>query len=117
MPNYQLLSLWQADGIKKERDTLQTALKTITGVSSSIVLGIKADSGTKALQALKAWVTHLELPRGKLMAVDESNEPVEVDTWNGTSLYHFETILWIVAYKSMSLNNVLKCRGKRVYKI
>ena len=71
---------------------MQTALKTITSVSSSIVLGIKADSGAKALQVLKAWVTHLELPRGKLIAVDESNDPVEADTWNGTLLYDFEFI-------------------------
>ena len=51
------------------------------------MLGIKAESGTRALAVLKAWVTHMELPRGNLMAVDENNDPVEVDAWNGRMSY------------------------------
>ena len=33
-------------------------------------------------KVLKAWVNHLELPRGRLLSVNENNEPVENDAWS-----------------------------------
>ena len=68
----------KADGIKKEREQLRDATISIRKQSDEITLGIMADTGTRAIACLKAWVSGLDLPRGILRAVDENNDEVEV---------------------------------------
>ena len=68
----------KADVIKKEREELRNATINIRQYSDEITLGIMADTGTRAIACLKAWVPGLDLPRGILRAVDENNDEVEV---------------------------------------
>lgn len=68
----------KADGVKKEREELKNAAISIRKFSDEITLGIMADTGTRAITCLKAWVPGLDLPRGILRAVDENNDEVEV---------------------------------------
>ena len=75
------------EGIRKERESLQQALKAVSTNANSVILGIKAESGAKALTVLKSWVSSLSLPRGQLRAVDENNDPVDVTAWDTAPVY------------------------------
>jgi hypothetical protein len=66
-------------GLQAEREALRNAVMVVTKESEQVTLGIMADSGTIAIRTLKAWVTALDLPRGKLRAVEEgSTEDLEL---------------------------------------
>lgn len=76
-----------ADGIKRERETLKVATSLVASAAVEITLGIKADSGSRALEVLKKWVTGLSLVKGVLRAVDESNTEVRIDVYNDVPVF------------------------------
>ena len=76
------------EGLQIERDQLRSSVLTIVKESESITLGIMADTGERAIQTLRSWVTALELPRGVLRAVEESSaKELEIDALKNVPVY------------------------------
>lgn len=75
------------DGIKQEREALRTATSLVASAAVEVTLGIKADSGSRALEVLKKWVTGLSLVKGVLRAVDEGNVEVPIDAYNDLPVF------------------------------
>lgn len=84
---FERAQLLKAAGLKAEREELRTATKLVASVAIETTLGIKAESGTRGLEVLKAWVGGLSLTRGVLRAVDENNVEVPIDRWNDFPVY------------------------------
>ena len=76
------------EGLQIERDMLRAAVLTIVKDSESITLGIMAETGERAIQTLRSWVTALELPRGVLRAVEETSaKELEIDALKNLPVY------------------------------
>ena len=84
---FERAQLLKADGLKAEREELRFATKLVASAAVETTLGIKAESGTRGLEVLKAWVSGLSLTRGVLRAVDENNAEVPIDRWNEFPVY------------------------------
>jgi len=76
-----------ADGIKQEREALRLATSMVASAAIEVTLGIKADSGSRALEVLKKWVTGLSLVKGVLRAVDDRNAEVRIDAYNDLPVF------------------------------
>lgn len=76
-----------ADGIKNEWQLIKTATSTVSESASEVVLGIMADTGTKGIDSLKAWVTGLQLTKGMLRGYDDSGAEVSVEQLNSVPVY------------------------------
>ena len=77
----------KAEGIKGERDALKVATQVVASAAVEVTLGIKADSGVRALDVLKRWVEGLSLVKGVLRAVDENNIEVGLERWDDVPVY------------------------------
>ena len=74
--------------MKAERERLRGATALVTQRADGVVLGIMAESGSRGIRALRAWIEGLGLPRGVLRAVDEtSGEEVDVEGMNDRPVY------------------------------
>jgi hypothetical protein len=77
----------KSEGIKQEREKLRRAVSIVSKVSKAISLGIMSETGTLALDILKLWINHLELPHGKLHGTDESGAEISVDSMMSIPVY------------------------------
>lgn len=75
------------DGIKAEWQSLRESMRQVSSISSELVLGIMAESGSKGIDVLARWVTSLQLCRGILIAYDDYNEVVEIESLKDIPVY------------------------------
>jgi hypothetical protein len=73
--------------LKQERENLKAAATIVRQSSREVVLGIKADTGSRAIQTLRSWVAGLQLPRGTLRTIDENDEPVDANELENAAVY------------------------------
>ena len=73
--------------LKQERENLKLATTIVRQSSREVVLGIKADTGSRAIQTLRSWVAGLQLPRGTLRTIDENDEPADANELENAAVY------------------------------
>ena len=84
---FQRAQILKADGLAKEKLALQEATKSLASYSLCTVLGIKAETGEKATNILRAWVSELGMKRGVLRAYDDNNNEISVDAFTNLPVY------------------------------
>lgn len=73
--------------IKKERETLRDAALQVSVSAEEVVLGIMTESVANGINTLKKYVTGLNLQRGVLRAVDDTNDEVPIDSLQDAPVY------------------------------
>jgi hypothetical protein len=84
LERYRSLSKHQ---IQTERENLKTAIQSITKLSQEVSLGILSETGSMAIDALKAWIRELELPHGELHAIDMSGQTFDIQLLMNVPVY------------------------------
>lgn len=77
----------KTEGIRAERELLRSAVQSVRSVSSEISLGIMCETGSLAIQTLKAWVQGLNLSHGELHCVSDAGASIPAISLQESPVY------------------------------
>jgi len=74
-----------------DRAGLREAVLTLAAPSTRVMLGFCGDDASQAVEALKAWITALALPRGMLHGMDKEGVPIDMSIFGAVYIKYSST--------------------------